>query len=78
MPKNPIIKPTTFCEICRDEVAYTKSNIMLKQNLKGIICEYPGKKAICNQCQAEVWIPAIHDSNLESLINVYQNRHTND
>jgi len=65
----------TFCEECRKDVAYTVTEVKLKNKLKEENYEYMGKMAICSECESEVYIPEIEDYNLKALYDAYRQRH---
>lgn len=64
----------TFCAECRKDVAFTVAEVLMKNELKGVEYEYNGKKAICDDCGSEVYIPEVEDFNLKSLYDVYRVR----
>lgn len=66
----------TFCEECRKDVIYYIEDIDLKSTLKGEEYTYRSKKAICSECNNEVYVASIEDENLKSLYDAY--RHKND
>ncbi|NPV81729.1 MAG: DUF4065 domain-containing protein [Firmicutes bacterium] len=67
-------KRTTFCEECRKDVAYSMENVSLKGTLKGEEYNYSGKKAICAECGAEVYVAEIEDENLKALYDAYRQK----
>ncbi|MHB1154852.1 MAG: hypothetical protein ACYCWE_19370 [Eubacteriales bacterium] len=67
-------KITTFCEECRDDVVYNKTEVMMQNDLKGETYEYKGKKAICDKCGSEVYVAEIADYNLKALYDAYRNK----
>ena len=66
----------TFCEECRKDVTYYIEDIDLKSTLKGEEYTYRSKKAICSECNNEVYVASIEDENLKSLYDAC--RHKND
>jgi putative zinc finger/helix-turn-helix YgiT family protein len=64
----------TFCEECRKDVAYLVDNVSLKSALKGEEYNYTGKKAICAECGAEVYVASIEDENLKALYDAYRQK----
>lgn len=66
----------TFCEDCRKEVKYTETDLMMNSELKGEAYEYTGKKAVCAECEAEVYVAEIEDSNLKALYAAYRKRNS--
>jgi len=69
-------KRMTFCEECRKDVAYTETDVMLKNVLKDETFEYLGKKAVCAECESEVYVSKIEDYNLSALYDAYRKRHS--
>ena len=64
----------TFCEECRTDVAYYSEGISLTGSLKGEDYSYTGKKAICTECGAEVYVAEIEDGNLKALYDTYRQK----
>lgn len=62
----------TFCEECRKDVAYTVKTERMSGIIRGVEYEYDGKTALCSECGHEVFVPELHDSNLETLYSVYR------
>jgi len=65
---------TTFCPKCRKDVSFSVTEIQLENELKGVKYEYYGKKAICDDCKEEVYVPEVEDFNLKSLYNEYRKK----
>jgi len=65
----------TFCEECRNDVAYTITEVKLENKLKEETYEYMGKKAQCTECESEVYVPEVEDYNLKALYDAYRQRH---
>lgn len=65
---------TTFCEECRKDVAYSIESASMKNILKGEEYIYTGKKAMCFECNAEVYVAEIEDENLKALYNAYRKK----
>ncbi|MBO1307394.1 hypothetical protein JZO70_14550 [Enterococcus sp. 669A] len=63
-----------FCEICRDfsDVKYTITPIT--EMVKNVSFTYNKKAAKCTGCDSEIFVPEIHDENLEARLAAY---HTN-
>ncbi|QSX06080.1 DUF4065 domain-containing protein [Sedimentibacter sp. zth1] len=61
-----------FCEICRDDVYYNVEERKMEGTLKGGVYEYTGRVAYCAKCDANVYIPEFHDSNLKALYDAYR------
>ena len=64
----------TFCEACRKDVAYYTDNAAMKGTLKGEEYSYTGKKAICTECNAEVYVAELEDENLKALYDAYRQK----
>ena len=64
-----------FCEECRKDVAYNVIEVQMEAKLKGEEYLYKGKKAVCNECGAEVYIPEVDDINLKLLYDAYRVKH---
>lgn len=64
-----------FCEECRKDVAYNVIEVQMEAKLKEEEYLYKGKKAVCNECGAEVYIPEVDDINLKLLYDAYRVKH---
>ena len=64
----------TFCTECREDVNYTVAEVLLEDELKGVMYEHTGKKAICSKCGSEVYDPEIVDFNMKSLYDAYRKK----
>lgn len=64
----------TFCEECRSDVHYYCENSPLKGTLKGEEYIYTGKKALCTECNSEVYAADIEDDNLRALYDAYRQK----
>lgn len=62
----------TFCENCRDDVFYIEEEEYINAQLKGENYNYTGKKAICKECNSEVFVSDINDYNLRELYNEFR------
>ncbi len=62
----------TFCEYCRDDVSYIEKEEYMTSKLKGETYKYYGKKAICKECNNEVFVSEINDYNLNQLYNEFR------
>lgn len=62
----------TFCENCRDDVFYIEKEEYINAQLKGENYNYTGKKAICKECNSEVFVSDINDYNLRELYNEFR------
>lgn len=67
-------KNLTFCEECRKDVAYYVESVYINSTLKGEEYNYTGKKAVCTECGAEVYVAEIEDNNLKSLYDAYRQK----
>lgn len=63
-----------FCEECRKDVAFLVDVIEMNGQLKGEDYNYIGKKTVCNDCGAEVYVAEIEDENLKALYDVYRQK----
>lgn len=61
-----------FCEECRKNVAYSVESAPMEGSLKGEKYEFAGKKTICAECGAEVYVAEIEDENLKALYDAYR------
>jgi len=61
-----------FCTECRVDVAYTIKRQKMNSNLRGQKIEYEGEAAYCESCGCELWLPDLHDANLEALYDEYR------
>lgn len=64
----------TFCEECREDVAFFIEHAAMSGTLKGEEYEFSGKKALCTECGAEVYVASIEDENLKALYNTYRQK----
>ena len=64
----------TFCPECRKNVEYQIKEIIEKKEVRGLEFEYTAKRAYCNECGAEIFIPKLHDQNLKKIDNIYQEK----
>lgn len=65
-------KKITFCEECRSDVTYNIKPIIIKNSLKGKSYQFKGEKAICDECNNEVYVAFIEDMNLKKLYDAYR------
>lgn len=56
-----------FCEGCRDYVEYSIVEERMGKNIKGNKVYYRAEKAICNECDKEIFIGEVRDRNLKRL-----------
>lgn len=64
----------TFCENCRNDSAYYVENVAMKSTLKGEEYIYTGKKAICSECNSEVYVAGLEDENLKALYDIFRQK----
>jgi putative zinc finger/helix-turn-helix YgiT family protein len=64
----------TFCEECRKDAAYSVDSVSMQASLKGEEYNYIGKKAVCTECGAEVYVAEIADQNLKALYDAYRQK----
>ena len=64
----------TFCEECRKDVPYSVESSSMIGTLKGEEYGFTGKKAICAECGAEVYVGEIEDENLKILYDAYRQK----
>ena len=60
-----------LCCECRKEVEYTVESKQMTSRLSDKDYVYTGQEARCNECGSLLWIPEIHDSNLDALYTVF-------
>ncbi len=64
--------PTAFCPNCGTQRTY---NITVQQEhakVREIEFDYAAKIATCTKCQRELYIPSLHDENVENRNKTYQ------
>ncbi len=66
-------KKVTFCENCRKDITYKIESIIIENSLKGKNYNFKGEKAICDECDNEVYVASLEDLNLKKLYEVYNN-----
>ena len=69
-----MMEKMTFCETCREDKEYYIKSLEMKSILKGEEYEYTGKIAFCSECNAEVYVAEIEDSNLKALYDAYRQK----
>lgn len=57
----------TFCEECREMMAYTTKDISMEKEIKGKKIKFEGKEAICPTCKGSLFVASIRDYNLKQL-----------
>jgi len=63
---------TVFCPECRTDATYSVKHQKMSNTIKGREVIYNGEVACCSNCGSEVFVPAIHDSNLDLLYEKYR------
>ncbi|MCU4844551.1 DUF4065 domain-containing protein [Bacillus cereus] len=61
-----------LCEFCRDMVRYSTKGVSKVTVIRGKQYHYVGKEANCEECKSEIFVPNIHDYNLEQLDHAYR------
>ncbi|MFB6589196.1 type II toxin-antitoxin system antitoxin SocA domain-containing protein [Bacillus thuringiensis] len=61
-----------LCEFCRDMVKYSTKDVPKVTVIRGKQYHYVGKEANCEECKSEIFVPNIHDYNLEQLDHAYR------
>lgn len=61
-----------LCEFCRDMVKYSTKDVSKVTVIRGKQYHYVGKEANCEECKSEIFVPNIHDYNLEKLDHAYR------
>jgi uncharacterized phage-associated protein len=61
-----------LCEFCRDMVKYSTKDVQKVTVIRGKQYHYVGKEANCEECKSEIFVPNIHDYNLEQLDHAYR------
>ncbi|PDZ04243.1 hypothetical protein CON03_19425 [Bacillus cereus] len=61
-----------LCEFCRDMVKYSNKDVPKVTVIRGKQYHYVGKEANCAECNSEIFVPHIHDYNLEQLDHAYR------
>lgn len=70
------MKEKYYCEECRKEVNVIEEKCILSGEVKGVKYNYDGKKVLCIECGAEVYVPHILDYNLEQLYKTIHEHNT--
>ena len=63
-----------YCPECRREVEYEIENSVEKKEVRGLEFEYSAERAYCNECGSEIFIPELHDKNLQKINNAYREK----
>lgn len=69
------MKHLAFCEYCMKEIEYEINEINKISILKDEEINYTAKKAVCTECNNEIFVSHICDYNLNSLYEEYKNMH---
>jgi putative zinc finger/helix-turn-helix YgiT family protein len=64
----------TFCPECRKEVEYQIKESVEKKEVRGLEFEYTAERAYCNECGSKIFIPEIHDQNLQKIDHAYREK----
>ncbi len=64
----------TFCPECRKDVEYQIEDSLEKKEVRGLEFEYTAERAYCNDCGSEIFIPVLHDKNLQKIDNAYREK----
>ena len=64
----------TFCPECRKDVEYRVEDSVEKKEVRGLEFEYTAERAYCNECESEIFIPELHDQNLQKIDNAYREK----
>jgi len=64
----------TFCPECRKDVEYQIEESVEKKEVRGLEFEYTAERAYCNECESEIFIPELHDQNLQKIDNAYREK----
>lgn len=70
------MKHLAFCEYCMKEIEYKINEINKMSMLKDEEINYTAKKAVCIECNNEIFVSHICDYNLNSLYEEYRNIHS--
>ena len=60
-----------YCIECSKSVQYSIRQKSVTTTVKDVQITYAEKSAVCNECGAEIYHPAINDSNVEARKNAY-------
>jgi putative zinc finger/helix-turn-helix YgiT family protein len=64
----------TFCPECRKEVEYQIKKTVEKKEVRGLEFEYNAERAFCYECGEEIFIPELHDNNLQKIDDAYRDK----
>jgi len=63
---------TRFCENCGGKTEYTVSDRQSSETIRGINFSYTEEYAICGVCGEPVYVPEIHDANIDRIEAAYR------
>lgn len=69
------MKHLAFCEYCMREIEYETNEVNKMSIIKGEEINYTAKKALCSECNNEIFVSEICDYNLNSMYEEYRNLH---
>lgn len=69
------MKHLGFCEYCIREIKYETNEVNKMSIIKDEEINYKAKKAVCSECNNEIFVSEICDYNLNSLYEEYRNLH---
>ena len=65
------MKQQTFCPECREEVSFEIKDENETTKFHGKTFAFISKEAYCNNCSSKIWVPELHDENLETFYAAY-------
>ena len=63
---------TRFCEKCGDKTEYTVSYKQSSKTIRGVSFSYKEESAVCDACNEPVYVPEIHDANIDRIEAAYR------
>lgn len=63
-----------FCPECRKDVEYQIEDSVEKKEVRSLEFEYTAERAYCKDCGSEIFIPELHDKNLQKIDNAYREK----
>lgn len=63
---------TRFCENCGSKTGYTVAYKQANKTIRGINFSYTEEYAICSDCSEPVYVPEIHDANIDRIEAAYR------
>lgn len=63
---------TRFCESCGCKIDYTVAYRQSSKTIRGISFSFADEHAICNVCSEPVYVPEIHDANIDRMEAAYR------